>query len=238
MRDVVLLPTYNEKENIRDIISDIFSAVPEINILVIDDNSPDGTQDVVKEIMQKDERVKLLAREKKEGLGVAYRHAMKEMLKDKTVASVITMDADGSHDPKYLKTMLAAPERCDLIIGSRYVPRGGVENWELWRKALSYFGNMYARVFIGIRVRDLTAGFMRIKRPLLGRIDFDTLGAAGYAFLMQLKTDAVRHQKACVAEFPIIFKERRGGESKISNQIIAEGLKTPLKIFWKRIWKI
>lgn len=234
MKDIILMPTYNERENVKLIIPEIFNLIPEIRILIIDDNSPDKTADAVKEMTQKYPNLSILEREKKAGLGAAYIDAMKRAIKDSEIRSIITMDADGSHAPEYLKNFLENIDNYDLIIGSRYAKGGGVENWELWRKNLSRFGNLYAKFWTGLPINDFTAGFMCIKREFLEKLDFSTFNTAGYAFLMELKFYLINKFKARVKEVPIIFKSRREGESKISNQIIREGIKTPPRLFLKR----
>ncbi len=233
-KTVILLPTYNERENIDLIVPEIFAAHPDIHILVIDDNSPDKTGDAVRALMGKYPNLKLLARPGKQGLGIAYKHGMAETLKDDDVERIITMDADGSHAVEYLKDMLAASEDNDLVIGSRYTKGGGIENWEPWRYALSRYGNLYARTLTGLPVRDLTAGFMCFRADLLRQMELDHVSASGYAFLMDLKFHAIHESGARVKEVPIIFMCRREGESKISAHIVREGLKTPLRLFTRR----
>jgi dolichol-phosphate mannosyltransferase len=236
MRDILLLPTYNERENIKDIIPEIFSFVPELHVLVIDDNSPDGTAQAVETLMAVYPNLKLFRREKKTGLGNAYKEAICLVREDNDIRSIITMDADGSHQPKYLMDFLANINEYNLIIGSRYIKGGGVENWELWRRCLSRFGNVYSKIFTGLPINDFTAGFMCIDRQYLKKINFSNVGASGYSFLIELKFNLIYVLKAKVKEVPIIFKVRREGESKISNSIIREGIVTPLKLFYKRIW--
>jgi len=237
MKDVLLLPTYNEKENVKMIIPEIFAQVPEVEILVIDDSSPDGTAQAVEELMAIYPRLRILKRAEKTGLGNAYKEAMQLAMKDTDVRSVITMDADGSHQPKYLVDFLASINNYDLVIGSRYIRGGGVENWEFWRRCLSRFGNIYSKFFTGLAINDFTAGFMCIRTDLLRRLDFSRAGASGYSFLIELKFDLIHDLRARVKEVPIIFKVRREGESKLSNSIIGEGISTPLRIFLRRIWK-
>jgi dolichol-phosphate mannosyltransferase len=237
MKDVILLPTYNERENVKIIIPEIFSCHPEINILVIDDNSPDGTALKVEELMLKYPSLSILKRQGKEGLGKAYVDAMQRVRGDKEIRSIITMDADGSHGVEYLKDLLREIENCDLVIGSRYVKDGGVENWEFWRRNLSRFGNIYAKILTGLPINDFTAGFMCIRREFLEKMDFDKISASGYSFMMEIKFNLIKVLGAQAKEAPIIFRRRREGESKISGHIIKEGLKIPWLLFFKRIWK-
>jgi len=237
MTDIILLPTYNEKENIKFIVPEIFNIFPEIKILVIDDNSPDGTAAAVKILMEKYPNLSLLERQRKTGLGDAYKDAISRVIKNKEIRSIVTMDADGSHDVQYLKDFFIKNKSFDLVVGSRYVDGGGIENWERWRKKLSRFGNLYAKFLTGLPLNDFTAGFMCIKREFLENLDLDRIGSSGYSFLIELKFYLIHELKASVYEVPIIFKSRREGESKLSRQIIGEGIKTPLKLFLKRLWK-
>lgn len=229
-KTVVLLPTYNEKKNIARIIAEIFAVCPDVHVLVIDDNSPDGTANEVRALMPQFPAVKLLLRHTKQGLGEAYKAGMQEVLADGSVERVITMDADGSHAAEYLPALLRASRSYTLVIGSRYVAGGGIENWELWRYMLSSWGNVYARIIMGLPLNDLTAGFMCFHTSLLKRVDITRLQASGYAFLMELKFRAVRVLQCKVIEIPIVFKARREGESKISRHIISEGLLTPWRL--------
>ncbi|MDO8669404.1 MAG: polyprenol monophosphomannose synthase [Candidatus Buchananbacteria bacterium] len=227
MKDILLLPTYNEKENIKSIISEVFSLVPNLEILVIDDNSPDGTAKEVEVMMSVYPGLKILKRKGKTGLGNAYKEAMLLVSQDNDIRSVITMDADGSHQPKYLPDFLASINDYDLIIGSRYVSGGGVENWEGWRRYLSRFSNIYAKLFTHLPINDLTAGFMCIKTDFLRRLDFSQISSSGYCFLIELKFNLIRNLNARVIELPIIFIERSKGASKFS-----------LKIAWESFWKV
>lgn len=234
-KTVILIPTYNERENIALLIPEIFFAHPELFVLVIDDNSPDGTATVVHNLQEKYPHLSLLSRPLKQGLGVAYKAGMGEVLSDPEVRKVITMDADGSHAVEYLSLLLEKSAHYDLVIGSRYVKGGGIESWEKWRYMLSSWGNRYSRSITLLPVYDLTAGFMCFNADLLRQMDLSRIGASGYAFLMELKFNAIVELKARVVEVPIIFMSRREGESKISRHIIREGLKTPWRLLWKRV---
>ena len=237
MKDLILLPTYNERENIEISIKEIFAILPEVHILVIDDNSPDKTAEVVKNLMSHYKNLDILERPEKNGLGNAYKDAIIKSIKDKDIRSITTMDADGSHAPKYLPIFLSEINNYDLIIGSRYVKGGGVENWAFFRRQLSRFGNFYAKFWTGLPINDLTAGFICTRRELLERINFDNISSSGYAYNIEFKFVCMQVLKARAKEVPIIFLSRRQGESKISNQIISEGMILPLKLFWKKIWK-
>lgn len=234
MKDTIIIPTYNERENISPLVKEIFDLLPDTHILVVDDSSPDGTAEVVKSLMVHYANLSLHIRKTKEGLGAAYKDVLKKLAGDGTIRNITTMDADGSHSPDYLPLLLKESVRYDLVIGSRYIKGGGVENWEPWRYMLSKYGNIYARMLTGLPVQDLTAGFVCFKRDLLDKIDLDAIGSGGYAYQIEFKFHCVK-QGATIKEIPIIFKNRREGESKMSNHIIREGLKTPLKLFFLRL---
>lgn len=235
-KTIILLPTYNERENVGLIVPEIFARYPDLRIVVIDDSSPDGTGAVVREMMARFPGLSLLSRPKKEGLGVAYKHGIRHVLEMEDVERIIMMDADGSHDVAYISPLVTASDTHDLVIGSRYVRGGGIENWEGWRYALSKYGNLYARILTGLPIRDLTAGFYCIRRSVLARMDLEAMKSSGYAFQIDIKFHAVRDLGARVMEVPIIFKRRREGESKISRHIIREGLLAPLSLFYRRIF--
>ncbi len=230
MKNQILLPTYNEKENIEKIIQEIFKHQPDISVLVVDDNSPDGTAEAVKKLQAIFPNLGLLSREKKEGLGRAYIHAFREVLENPDVQNIIMMDADLSHDPKYLNEMISSLENgYQAAVGSRYVKGGGTEGWELWRRILSRFGNLYSKTITRMPVNDCTSGFIAINSEYLKKIDLESIGLSGYAFLIKLKYLLWR-SGAKIKEVPILFKNRLGGESKISSHIISEGALTPWKI--------
>ncbi len=228
----LLIPTFNEKDNIGVIIPKIFEVVPDISILVIDDASPDGTARLVKEMMNKYPNLSVLERKGKEGLGKAYIAAFQHVLKNQSIDSVIMMDADLSHDPDALPDMIKASLVYDCVIGSRYISSGKIVGWELWRRGLSFFGNLYCRLVTGLPIRDCTGGFNLIKTEVLKKIDFTTMDSSGYAFIMELKYMLYK-KGARVKELPITFRERVNGVSKISHQIIREGLLAPWKMRWK-----
>jgi len=234
MKDQIILPTYNEKENIEKVIAEIYKYRPDISVLVVDDSSPDGTAAAVNQLQGRYPDLKLLLREKKEGLGRAYVHAFQHALKDPEIKNIIMMDADLSHDPKYLKEMIISLENgYEAAVGSRYVKGGGTEGWELWRRVLSRFGNLYSKTITGMPVNDCTSGFIAIKAEQLKKIDLESIGLSGYAFLIKLKYLLWR-SGARIKEVPILFKNRQGGESKISSHIISEGALTPWKIVLRK----
>jgi len=229
MKNFIILPTYNERKNIGILVDEIFSLIPEINILVVDDNSPDGTAAAVEELMAKYPNLSLLKRPGKDGLGGAYIAGFKKLLSDPEIKNIFMMDADFSHHPRYLPALLAEKENYGLVIGSRYIAGGGVAKWELWRKILSAGGNFYVRTLLGRHISDWTGGFNCIKADYLRKVDLDKIDLSGYAFIMGLKYFLTK-AGANVKEIPITFEARRGGESKLSHHIISEGIIAPWKI--------
>ncbi len=231
---VVIIPTYNEKENVENIINEVFHYVPNSQILIVDDNSPDGTSDIVKKLQKNDPRLHLLMRKGKEGLGKAYIHAFKHVFDLFVPSRVAMMDSDMSHHPKYLPEMEKLLDKgADVIVGSRYVIGGDTVGWEKWRKALSYYGNIYARFITGIPVKDLTAGFYMMNANVLKSVNFNDFDSSGYAFQIEFK-NLLKNKGSVFVEHPIVFGNRTGGESKISNHIISEGIIAPWKIRFKK----
>ncbi|OHA01868.1 MAG: hypothetical protein A3C11_01485 [Candidatus Sungbacteria bacterium RIFCSPHIGHO2_02_FULL_49_12] len=229
MRAIILIPTYNEADNIVPLIREIFSLPIECSVLVIDDNSPDGTARLVRQVMSEFPNLSLLSRPGKSGLAGAYLAGFRKVLAESAADFIITMDADFSHHPKYLPDLIRAAKTADVVIGSRYVNNGGVKNWSLWRRILSFFGNLYARLVTGLPINDLTAGFSAIRLSLLKELPLEELSSEGYAWLIELKS-ALYARGARIIEIPIIFEERRSGASKISRRIITEGLFAPWRL--------
>jgi dolichol-phosphate mannosyltransferase len=219
----LVLPTYDEAENIEAIVEAVLAKLPaSARVLVVDDNSPDGTGDIAERIAAAEERVEVLRRPGKEGLGPAYiagfRHAL-----GAGAGLILEMDADFSHDPAYLPRLLDAAERADLVIGSRYVPGGGVSDWSAMRQAISRGGSAYARLALGLEVRDLTGGLKCFRREVLEAIDLDAVASRGYAFQVELTYRAI--QKGFrVVEVPIVFRDRHAGSSKMGVAIVAEAI--------------
>lgn len=232
-KSLIIIPTYNERKNIEKLIPAIFSYVPDVQIMVVDDNSPDGTSEVVTTLQQRHPQLSLLKRQRKEGLGRAYIHAFREVLKNTSIDTVVMMDADFSHNPKYLPVMLAQAKDNITVIGSRYVKGGSVVGWEFWRRALSMAGNWYCRTITGMPIRDCTGGFNAVDTKTLGRLNLDALDLSGYAFIMDLKNGLYRIGGVFI-EIPIVFVNRKEGESKISNHVIREGLLAPWKMKFKK----
>jgi dolichol-phosphate mannosyltransferase len=220
---VVLIPTYNERENLPLIVSRTRAAVPESDILVLDDGSPDGTGAVADRLAADDGQVHVLHRKAKEGLGAAYLAGFAWAL-DKGYDVLVEMDADGSHQPEQLPTLLAALADADVVLGSRWVPGGSVVNWPLHRKALSLGGNVYARLLLGLSISDATGGFRAYRASALRSLDLHDVASAGYCFQIDLVWRAVR-RGLTVVEVPITFIERTIGDSKMSHDIVRESLR-------------
>ena len=223
-RVVVVVPTYNEADNLAWIVGRLRAAQPAIDVLVVDDGSPDGTGDIADGLAADDPAVRVVHRTSKEGLGAAYLHGFRVAL-DAGYDVIGEMDADGSHQPEQLDRLLAAlRDGADLVIGSRWVPGGAVVNWPLRRELLSRGGNLYVRLLLGVRVRDATAGYRLFRRTTLEKIDLETVQSTGYVF----QTDMVARTLAAgltVREVPIEFVERVRGDSKMSGSVATESLR-------------
>jgi len=233
MKTLIIIPTYNEADNIAALVKEILATAPDTDILIVDDDSPDGTHLIVRELGRQYPNVSLLLRGKKEGLAKAYLAGFVAALARSDLDSIITMDADFSHQPRHLPEMRAAGDSFDVVVGSRYVAGGGTTGWELWRRLLSCYGNFYARLITGLPLHDCTGGFNVIKISALRRINLADIDLQGYAFLMELKW-LLWQSGASLTEVPIIFKNRSAGKSKMSGHIIKEGLIAPWKIRHKK----
>lgn len=219
MRSLVVLPTYNEAENVIPLSTDVLSRDDALEVLVVDDNSPDGTGDLVEREGETEPRLHLLRRPGKLGLGTAYLAGFRYGL-EHDFDRVLTMDCDYSHHPRYLPAMLAAADAgADMVVGSRYVPGGGVANWPRRRRLLSRFANFYTRVLLRVPVHDCTAGFRCYSREILESVDPFAIQSSGYAFLEEMVW-RVHHAGFRIAEVPIIFEDRRLGVSKIDQREI------------------
>ncbi|MEO3824416.1 polyprenol monophosphomannose synthase [Actinomadura sp. B10D3] len=219
-RVLVIIPTYNERDNIERIAGRVREAVPAADILVVDDASPDGTGEVADTMAAGDEQVKVLHREGKEGLGPAYIAGFR-WAAEHGYDVMVEMDADGSHQPEELPRLLSALEDADLVIGARWVPGGKVRNWPKRREALSRGANTYARLMLGIHLHDATAGYRAFRAATLDKIGLDEVDSRGYCFQIDLALRAVR-QGLRVVEVPITFVERELGTSKMSRDVMAE----------------
>ena len=224
---------YNEKKNISSHIENIFSIDENYHILIIDDNSPDGTANIVKELQLKYKNLFLEERPGKAGLGTAYKYAFNWALKKK-YDNIIQMDADLSHDPKEIKEMVRLLNNYDLIIGSRYIDGVSVVHWPIKRLILSYSANVYARIVTGLPIKDSTGGFKAWKRKVIDSIDINDVKSQGYSFQIEMNWRAWQ-KKFSIFEHPIIFADRTIGESKMSKKIMFEAI---IVIWRMRIWKL
>lgn len=221
-RALICIPTYNEQDNVGPIVRAVREVVPEAHVLVVDDNSPDGTGKLADELAAADPQVFVLHRPGKEGLGRAYLDAFRWGLA-RGYSKLLEFDADFSHNPKYLPTMLETLDRADVVVGSRWVAGGGTENWSASRKLISTCGSFYARTVLGMPVRDLTAGFIGWNRRVLEALDLDQIESAGFAFQIEMKYRAFLRGFR-IEELPIVFPDRQVGTSKMSRRILLEGL--------------
>jgi dolichol-phosphate mannosyltransferase len=220
---LIIVPTYNEAENVRGIAERLLEALPVADVLFVDDNSPDGTGGILDEMARANPRIHVMHRAGKLGLGTAYVEGFGWGLA-RDYKYLFEMDADGSHDPKYLPQMLAlAEDGADVVVGSRNIPGGGTVNWGVGRKLLSRGGSFYARTILGIDVRDVTAGFVCWRREVLEALDLPTVDSNGYSFQIEMKYRALKRGFR-VVETPIVFVDRRVGQSKMSRAIVAEAL--------------
>lgn len=219
---LVILPTYNERENLESLTYRILAAVPDVHILVVDDNSPDGTGEIADRLSEAESRIHVLHRPGKGGLGAAYRHGFSWGL-DAGFTVLVELDADGSHQPEQLTRLLDRMSTSDVAIGSRWVPGGEVENWPLQRIMLSRAGSLYARIALGLPFRDITGGYRAFTAHALEVIDFATVSSQGYCFQIDMLWRA--HLSGLrIAEVPITFVERRFGVSKMSSAIVVEAI--------------
>ena len=231
---MLIIPTYNERDNIATLVSRIRGAAGNEPILFVDDNSPDGTADEIRRIQATDANIPLLARPGKGGFGSACRDGMKKILQGNVDPYMIQMDADLSHPPESLPRMIELLKTNPVVIGSRYVSGGGANGWDFRRHALSFGANIYARILTGIPAHDLTAGFVGYQANTLRLLKLEEIRSEGYAFQMEMKFNLHRAGiRFC--EFPIIFLERRSGKSKFTRKILLEGIRFPLGVMEKRI---
>jgi dolichol-phosphate mannosyltransferase len=233
-KSLVIIPTYNEADNIQKIIPEILSQDEGFQVLVVDDNSPDGTAGLVKDMQKGDSRIHLIERPGKQGLGTAYVAGFKYALAN-GFDFIFEMDADFSHDPKALPLLLKKAEECDLVIGSRYISGVNVVNWPMRRLILSFTANLYTRIITGMPVRDATAGFKCYRRVVLENIDVNSIRSNGYSF--QIETNFKAWKKGFrVGEVPIVFVDRRVGVSKMSKHIVYEAAWMVWKLKFKSLF--
>ncbi len=227
-RTLIVVPTYNERDNVEHVARHFLAPIPSAHILFVDDNSPDGTGEILDRLAAADDRLHVLHRPGKLGLGTAYLDGFAWGLA-RAYDLFFEMDADFSHDPTYLPGMVDLAERdADVVIGSRYVAGGGTRNWGLGRKIISRGGSIYARTILGVSVRDVTAGFVCWRRQALEAIDLAAIKSNGYSFQIEMKYRAILAGLRLV-ETPIVFVDRRVGQSKMSRRIVAEAM----QMVWK-----
>jgi dolichol-phosphate mannosyltransferase len=221
---LVVIPTYEERDNLGPVVARLHAAMPAAHVLVVDDDSPDGTGELADKMAVEDERIKVLHRDGKSGLGAAYLAGFAFALRG-DYQVVVEMDADGSHPPEDLPALVAALDEADLVIGSRYVPGGVVRNWPLHRQWISRGGNLYSRIALGVPIKDITAGYRVFRRQVLEELDLDQVSSQGYCFQIDMAWRAVQAGFR-VREVPITFTERERGASKMSGAIVVEA-------FWR-----
>lgn len=225
MRCTIIIPTYNEQENLEDLIRQILGlGIPDLSVVVVDDASPDGTGQIADQLAREHPAVTVVHRSGKLGLGTAYRAGIDRALQHGAEA-VGTMDADFSHHPRYLLAMVAVLERADVVIGSRYVSGGATKGWPVYRKVLSRVANAVTRTLLGLPAHDATAGFRLYRRHVLERLDLDAIRSEGYSYLVEILT-ACHRAGFRIAEVPIVFENRTRGASKISRGEVWRAVKT------------
>jgi len=231
-RSLIVIPTYNEIENLKPITEAVLGVTPEtVHVLVVDDGSPDGTGKLADQLATQNSRLHVLHRTQKQGLGPAYIAGFRWGFQN-NFDQLVEMDADFSHHPRFLPVMLDLLNQNDFVLGSRYVPGGGTVNWGILRKIISRGGSAYARMVLGVPVRDFTGGFNGWNRKVLESINLDTMESGGYSFQIELKYRAYR-KGFRFQEFPIIFEDRRVGKSKMSSKIVIEALSMVPKLRFK-----
>lgn len=225
-----MIPTYNERENIERLVGRLLNIRPELEVLVVDDNSPDGTAQVVREHLPNYPRLHLLCRERKMGIGPAYIAGFKWAL-ERDYDVVMEMDADLSHRPRYIPTFLDKIKEYEVVIGSRWVKGGKIANWPFQRILLSWLANYYAQWILGVAIKDLTGGFTCYRRAVLEALDLDAIRSDGYCFQIEMKYRALKNNFR-ITEIPIVFTDRKRGDSKISRRIVWEAL---FKVWYLRL---
>jgi len=222
MKTLVIIPTYNERENIESIVPLILEKDPSIHVLIVDDGSPDGTGEIADSMSKENSRIFVMHRKNKSGLGTAYVAGFKYAIQNK-YDYVFEMDADFSHDPEYIPQFLNAIKEVDLVIGSRYISGVNVINWPMTRLLLSYYANVYSRIITGLPLKDATGGFKCFRREALEAIDLDKVKSNGYSFQIEMSF-RVWKKGFSIKEIPIVFEDRRLGQSKMSKKIVREAI--------------
>lgn len=233
MKTLIIVPTYNERENIGRLLPELMALGPDIRVLVVDDNSPDGTGKLADELAAEYDRISVLHRPGKLGLGSAYVAGFKYAIQQ-DVDCVFEMDADFSHDPAMIPRFIEEIASCDVVIGSRYISGINVVNWPMSRLLLSYFANIYTRVVTGMSIRDTTSGYKCFRREVLENIDLDIVRSDGYAFQIEMNFRCWRKGYR-IREIPIIFVDRRSGTSKLSRGVINEAIWI---VWWLRLQRL
>ena len=236
MKPLAISPTYNEKKNIIELINRVLSSYKNIDILIVDDASPDGTSSIVKKAMNNCNRIHLIERSGKLGLGTAYCAGFKWAL-ERDYDRIIQIDADMSHNPNDIKQLLNESISADLIIGSRYINGVNVVNWPMNRLILSYLANLYCRIILGIKIKDFTGGFKCFNRKVLESINFDNVKSEGYSFQIEINLKAFSNHMS-IKEIPIIFNDRARGTSKMSKKVILEAIYMVPLLRLKKIFKL
>lgn len=222
MKSLIIIPTYNERENVERLVQALFDLNREIEILIVDDNSPDGTGEIADRLAARDQRVHVLHRPGKQGLGSAYIQGFKFAL-NRGYDLIFEMDADFSHDPSYIPHFLESIQDCDVVLGSRYIQGVNVINWPMTRLLLSYFANLYTRIITGLPIKDATGGFKCFRGEALRAVDLDQVRSDGYSFQIEM-TFKCWKKGFRICEIPIIFYERQKGHSKMSKKIVHEAV--------------
>lgn len=222
MKILTIIPTYDEIDALPVTVRRLRAAVPESDVLIVDDNSPDGTGQLAERMHAGDDQIHVLHRTAKNGLGGAYIAGFRWGL-ERGYDVLVELDADGSHQPEQLPELLAVIDEAHLVIGSRWVPGGSVVNWPIHREIISRLGSLYSRTLLGLKVRDITAGFRAFRAETLQEIDFDTIESVGYGFQVDMTFRVARHGRV-IREVPITFKERELGDSKMSGDIVLEAM--------------
>ncbi|UCD64192.1 MAG: polyprenol monophosphomannose synthase [Candidatus Zixiibacteriota bacterium] len=232
-RALIIFPTYNERDNIEKIVHAVLPLDARIHVLIVDDNSPDGTGEIADRLAREEEKVEVMHRDKKDGLGRAYIAGFHWAI-ERQFDFVLEMDADFSHGPEYIKDFLREIQNHDLVLGSRYISGVNVINWPMSRLLLSYFANVYTRIITGMPIRDATGGFKCFRREVLEGIDLDAVTASGYSFQIEMTMRAWK-KGFRIKEIPIIFVDRVAGSSKMSKKIMREAI---WMVWWLRIRSI
>jgi dolichol-phosphate mannosyltransferase len=232
-RALIIFPTYNERDNIEKIVHAVLPLDPRIHVLIVDDNSPDGTGEIADKLAAEEEKVNVLHRSQKDGLGRAYIAGFHWAI-EQEYDFIFEMDADFSHGPEYIKDFLRDIQNYDLVLGSRYISGVNVINWPMSRLLLSYYANVYTRIITGLPVRDATGGFKCFRRKVLETIDLDAVGSSGYSFQIEMSMRAWK-KGFKIHEIPIVFVDRVAGSSKMSKKIMREAI---WMVWWLRVKSI